>query len=275
MVESLKKISVSIRKNILLMAKSAGSSSAHIGGALSIADIMSVLVGKKMKFSSKKKEYSEHDRDRIILSKGHGCLAYYAGLFEFGFLTKEDLITFEKNGSELLGHPVRNKKKGIDFSTGSLGMGLSLGIGVALAAKKKKKSFNVYVILGDGECNEGSIWEAAMSAAHFKLDNITIIIDNNNFQQTGSNEKIMSLGNIKSKWESFDWHTEEINGNNIDEILNTFKKISNIKKPKAIIAKTIKGKGVSFIENNNIWHHSILTQKKYDEAINELDNLLK
>ena len=275
MVESLKKISVSIRKNILLMAKSAGSSSAHIGGALSIADIMSVLVGEKMKFSSKKKEYSEHDRDRIILSKGHGCLAYYAGLFEFGFLTKEDLITFEKNGSELLGHPVRNKKKGIDFSTGSLGMGLSLGIGVALAAKKKKKSFNVYVILGDGECNEGSIWEAAMSAAHFKLDNITIIIDNNNFQQTGSNEKIMSLGNIKSKWESFDWHTEEINGNNIDEILNTFKKISNIKKPKAIIAKTIKGKGVSFIENNNIWHHSILTQKKYDEAINELDNLLK
>jgi transketolase len=153
-------------------------------------------------------------------------------------------------------------------------MGLSLGIGVALAAKKKNKSFSVYVILGDGECNEGSVWEAAMSAAHFKLDNVTIIIDNNNFQQTGSNEKIMSLGNIKSKWESFGWHTEQIDGNNIDEILSTFKKISEIKKPKAIIAKTIKGKGVSFIENNNVWHHSILTQKKYDEAINELNSFL-
>jgi|TARA_B110000881_G_C18532325_1_gene493811 transketolase len=274
MSENLKKISISIRKNILLMAKSAGSSSAHIGGALSIADVMSVLVGEQMKLSSKKNGYSEDERDRIILSKGHGCLAYYAGLFEFGFLSKEDLVTFEKNGSELLGHPVRNKKKGIDFSTGSLGMGLSLGIGVALAAKKKNKSFSVYVILGDGECNEGSVWEAAMSAAHFKLDNVTIIIDNNNFQQTGSNEKIMSLGNIKSKWESFGWHTEQIDGNNIDEILSTFKKISEIKKPKAIIAKTIKGKGVSFIENNNVWHHSILTQKKYDEAINELNSFL-
>jgi len=274
MSENLKKISISIRKNILLMAKSAGSSSAHIGGALSIADVMSVLVGEQMKLSSKKNGYSEDERVRIILSKGHGCLAYYAGLFEFGFLSKEDLVTFEKNGSELLGHPVRNKKKGIDFSTGSLGMGLSLGIGVALAAKKKNKSFSVYVILGDGECNEGSVWEAAMSAAHFKLDNVTIIIDNNNFQQTGSNEKIMSLGNIKSKWESFGWHTEQIDGNNIDEILSTFKKISEIKKPKAIIAKTIKGKGVSFIENNNVWHHSILTQKKYDEAINELNSFL-
>ena len=262
-----------IRKNILHMSLVAGASSSHFGGSLSTVEILATLYNNVLKFDASNPLWE--DRDRFILSKGHACLGYYSALCEKGYFNKEDLNSFEQNGSFLLGHPVINKKKGIEFSNGSLGMGLSLGIGVALAAKKNNKSYKTFVLIGDGECNEGSVWEASMSAAHFKLDKITIIIDDNNFQQTGSNEKIMSLGNIKSKWESFDWHTEEINGNNIDEILNTFKKISNIKKPKAIIAKTIKGKGVSFIENNNIWHHSILTQKKYDEAINELDNLLK
>ena len=206
----IKYFAKNIRKNILNMAFTAGASSAHIGGALSIADIMSVLFVTKMRF--KEKDPLFNNRDRFILSKGHACLAYYASLFENKLLDKNDLLTFEKNGSDLLGHPVRNMKKGIEFSTGSLGMGLSLGIGVALSLKKKKLDNHVYVVLGDGECNEGSVWEAAMSASHFKLNNITVFIDNNNFQQTGSNDQIMSLGDLANKWKSFNWNTITIDG---------------------------------------------------------------
>ena len=267
--EDLKKISKAIRKNILNMALYAGSSSAHIGGALSIADVMGVLFGSKMKL--KKGNPLFEDRDRFILSKGHACLAYYASLFENEFLNKDDLLSFEKNGSDLLGHPVRNMKKGIEFSTGSLGMGLSLGIGVALSFKKRKKNNHVFIVLGDGECNEGSVWEAAMSASHFNLDNITIIIDNNKFQQTGTNDSIMSLGDLSAKWKSFNWVTHVINGHNIDEIKKSLES-NNENFPKAIIAQTTKGKGVSFFENDNSWHHSVLTQKKYDEAIIEIEN---
>ena len=159
------------------------------------------------------------------MSKGHACLAYYASLFENKFLSEKDLISFEKNDSELLGHPVRNMNKGIEFSTGSLGMGLSIGIGVALSLKKRNKKNHVFIILGDGECNEGSVWEGAMAASHFKLDNITVIIDNNNFQQTGSNETIMSLGDLNSKWKSFNWDVKEINGHSYEEILKSLDEV--------------------------------------------------
>ena len=148
-------------------------------------------------------------------------------------------------------------------------MGLSLGIGVAIAAKKRKKNFNVYVILGDGECNEGSVWEAAMSAAHFKLNNLTAIIDNNKLQQTGSNLDIMNTDNLADKWKSFRWDTQIVDGHNIEELLNAFENKTN--KPKLIFAKTIKGKGFSFSENNNDWHHKILSQKQYEDAIKELN----
>jgi len=150
-------------------------------------------------------------------------------------------------------------------------MGLSLGVGVALSLKKRDKNNHVYIILGDGECNEGSVWEAAMAASHYKLNNITVIIDNNNLQQTGANEKIMSLGDLSKKWESFNWNTKIIDGHNFDQINKSleFEK-SNL--PKAIIAKTIKGKGVSFFENNNNWHHAVLTKKNFDQAILEIDN---
>ncbi len=267
--KDLKNLSKSLRKNILLMALEAGSSSAHIGGALSLTDLMSVLIGKKLIY--KKSEPTWEGRDRIILSKGHGCLAYYASLFELGHLSEKELLTFEKNDSELLGHPVRNIEKGIEFSTGSLGMGLSLGIGVGLALRKKKQTNKIYIILGDGECNEGSVWEAAMAAKHFNLDNLTVILDNNNLQQTGSNKDIMDLGDLKSKWASFGWLTEVIDGHDFKEIENVLDKNSPANSPKVIIAKTVKGKGVSFFENNNAWHHSVLTKKKYDEAINEIN----
>ena len=250
------------------MAVSAGASSAHFGGALSITEIVSTLFAYQMKIDKKNPTWEK--RDRFILSKGHACLAYYAALCEVGYISKEELKTFEKNDTNLLGHPVINRSLGIDFSNGSLGMGLSLGIGVAISSKKKKLDFNVYVIVGDGECNEGSIWEAAMAAPNFKLSNLYVIVDKNNFQQTGTNKEIMNVENLKDKWSSFGWHTTELDGHNIQELYNFFNKSGNINKPKAIIANTIKGKGFSFSENRNNWHHSILTKSFYDKAIKEL-----
>ena len=204
------------------------------------------------------------------MSKGHACLAYYAALCEVGYISKQELKTFEKDDTNLLGHPVINRDLGIDFSNGSLGMGLSLGIGVAISSKKKNKKFNVYVIVGDGECNEGSIWEAAMAAPNFRLDNLYVIIDKNNFQQTGSNKEIMNVENLKDKWSSFGWETTELNGHSIQELYNYFQEGKKTIKPKAIIANTVKGKGFSFSENNNDWHHSVLTNNFYEKALKEL-----
>tara|TARA_Y100001970_G_scaffold294353_1_gene451320 strand:- start:20457 stop:21275 length:819 start_codon:yes stop_codon:yes gene_type:complete len=266
-IENIKKLSNNLRKNILFMAKAGGSHAAHIGGALSIIDVVATLYSKYF-FLNK----NSSDSDRFILSKGHACLAQYAILFEKEFINKKDLETFEQSESKLLGHPVKNKEIGIDFSTGSLGMGLSLGIGVAISLKKKKINRNVYVVLGDGECNEGSIWEAAMLIPKLKLKNLIVIIDNNNFQQTGSTDEILENKNMSEKWKSFGWLVSEIDGHNIQEIMNAFNTIGENEKPLLVLAKTVKGKGIKMFENNNNWHHSILTQKLYDEAIKELDN---
>ena len=262
--------SKNIRKKILTMAMEAGSSSAHIGGALSIADILSTLFFNVM--SLDKNDPLKNNRDRFILSKGHACLAYYASLSELGYISDEELKTFEKNETNLPGHPVINKKLGIEFSTGSLGMGLSLGIGVALSAIKKRIHYDVYVVLGDGECNEGSVWEAAMAAPNLKVNNLTVIIDRNNFQQTGTNVEIMDLKNLSDKWKSFGWYSTEINGHDIDSLIKTFFRLKKINQPKIIIANTIKGKGFSKFENDNKWHHSILTKSFYEEAIKEIEN---
>ena len=267
-IKNIKNFAFQVRKNILEMAVAAGAGSAHFGGALSITEIVATLFAYQMKIDKKNPKWEE--RDRFILSKGHACLAYYAALCEVGYISNNELKTFEQNDTNLLGHPVINRDLGIDFSNGSLGMGLSLGIGVAISSKKKKKNFNVYVIVGDGECNEGSIWEGAMAAPNFNLDNLYVIIDKNNFQQTGSNKEIMNVGNLKDKWSSFGWHTVELDGHNVKDLYNFFQENKNIKKPKAIIANTIKGKGFSFSENNNDWHHSILSKSFYEKAIKEL-----
>ena len=261
--------SKNIRKKILQMAMEAGSSSAHIGGALSITDILSTLFFKIMHLD--KTDPLSASRDRFILSKGHACLAYYASLSELGYISDEELRTFEKNDTNLPGHPVINKKLGIEFSTGSLGMGLSLGIGVALASIKKDIPYNVYVVLGDGECNEGSVWEAAMAAPNFKLNNLNVIIDRNNFQQTGTNSEIMDLRDLKNKWKSFGWHTIEVDGHDINSLVETFLNLKQVNQPKAIIANTIKGKGFSKFENDNKWHHSVLTKSLYEEAIKKIN----
>ena len=269
LVKNIKEMTKRMRKNILDMSLSAGSESSHFGGGLSIVEITATLFGSIMNYDPKNPEWEE--RDRFILSKGHGCLGFYAALHEIGLITKDDLMSFEKSDSYLLGHPVMNRKKGIEFSNGSLGMGLSVGIGVALAAKKQKKRFKIYVLIGDGECNEGSIWEAAMSAPNFQLNNITAIIDKNNLQQTGKNEDIMSLGDLKSKISSFGWDAHSIDGHNIKDLYDIFSQKTD-SKPKAIVANTIKGKGLSFAENNNKFHHTVLTKALYEKALKEIES---
>jgi len=263
--EKLEEFIKKIRINILKFSFAAGSNRAHIGGALSCADIVGVIYKKYIKIL----ENSFEERNRFILSKGHACLALYSSLVELKLIKPEEIKTFEKNESRLLGHPVINKKIGIEFSTGSLGMGLSLAIGVALSFKMKNKTNNVYVLLGDGECNEGSIWEGAMSAANFNLDNLTCIVDNNRFQQTGLNDEIMKNSNIAEKWKSFNWDVYELDGHNVIEIDKALS--SKSIKPKVLIAKTIKGKGLKIAENNNSWHHSMLTSKQYEDGIKDLN----
>ena len=267
-IVKIKALAKKIRKNILNMSLAAGASSSHFGGSLATVEIMATLYNSVLKFNSSQPLWE--DRDRFILSKGHACLGYYSVLSEKGFFSNDDLELFEKNGSFLLGHPVINKNKGIEFSNGSLGMGLSLGIGVAIAAKRNNKYYKVFVLIGDGECNEGSVWEASMSAAHFKLNNLTAILDKNNLQQTGSNEDIMSTTNLGNKWKSFNWEVIEVDGHNILQILTAFNQKTD--KPKLILANTVKGKGFSFSENNNDWHHKIMSKKQYDQALEELEN---
>ncbi len=268
----LKKIedfSISLKKIILDMAFEAGSSSSHFGGALSIVDILSVLFSHKMNQKNLgDKDYDK--RDRFILSKGHACLAYYAALNKIGLISDKELNSFEKDNSNLAGHPVKNENLGIDFSNGSLGMGLSLGIGLAIASKKREKNFNVYVVLGDGECNEGSVWEAALAAPKFQLDNLFVIIDKNNFQQTGSNKEILDLGDLQKKWESFGWNTNAVDGHNIKKIKNYFDTKKDNLKPNILIANTIKGKGFDFSENNNEWHHSVMTKSTYEKGLKQI-----
>ena len=266
-IKNVKKISAKIRKSILEMAYNARSSAAHIGGALSLADIVSVLFFYSMNYD--KKNFLKPERDRFILSKGHACLAYYASLYEKKIINRKELLSFEKSQSFLFGHPVKNKKKGIEFSTGSLGMGLSLGIGLSIALKYKKNSSQVFVIMGDGECNEGSVWESALIAPNLQIDNLTVIIDKNNFQQTGSTDFILKNDNLKSKWESFNWDVYQIDGHNHYQIYNTIKKKKK-KKSKLILCNTIKGKGVSFFEGNNDWHHNILSSQLYKNALKEI-----
>ena len=264
-IENVKKFSKNMRRKILNTAYQAGAKSAHVGGALSCTELISILFTH---FNLKNLE--DDKRDRFILSKGHACLAYYSALSEMGFISDKELKTFEEDGSNLLGHPVLNKKLGIEFSTGSLGMGLSIGIGLAIASEKKNLNFKTFVLLGDGECNEGSVWEAAMAAPNLKVKNLVVIIDKNNFQQTGTNAEIMSINPIEDKWRAFGWNVKSLDGHNIEDLLTSFEKL-NFEMPNLLVLNTIKGKGFSFSENNNEWHHGVISKKIYEEALKELD----
>ena len=267
-LKKLKELADNIRADALTMAFCAGSNAAHLGGGLSIVDILAVLYGSVLKHNPKNPEWEE--RDRFILSKGHGVLGYYGALCESGYISKDELVSFEKSGSDLLGHPVRNIKKGIEFTTGSLGQGLSAGIGVALGLKEQGKNSKVYVLLGDGECNEGSVWEAFMSASQYKVDNIVAIIDRNHLQLGGNTSDVMDVGNITEKIQAFGWETREIDGHNIKEIYDALTKPSCENKPIAIVADTVKGYGFSFCEGNNAYHHAVVTKDLFETGMKEL-----
>lgn len=243
--------------------------SGHPGGSLSIADILAVLYFKEMKIDPKNPK--DENRDRFVLSKGHCSPALYATLALKGFFSMDELKNFRNINSILQGHPDMKKIPGIDMSTGSLGQGLSVANGMAIAGKLDNKDYRVYAILGDGEIEEGQVWEAAMASAKYKLDNLCIFIDNNNLQIDGTIDKIINPYPIDKKFESFGFYVININGNDTKEIEEALNKAKQIKgKPTAIIAKTIKGKGVSFMENSVGWHGKAPNEEEYKMALKEL-----
>ena len=243
--------------------------SAHIGGGLSMVELMAVLYGRVLRFKVGQPRWE--GRDRFILSKGHGVLGYFPALLIAGIISKDVFKTFKRNESDLIAHPVMNLDLGIESSNGSLGQGLSMGVGIALAAKKKKRDFRVFVYMGDGECNEGSVWEAVMSAAQLGLDNLTAVVDYNKLQSDGNSLQIMNLVDLAEKFKSFGWDVREIDGHNIEQIVNAFEAPKEDGQPRVLVAHTIKGKGISFMENNNEWHHNRLTKVSYELALAELD----
>jgi transketolase len=256
-----------IRKGIITAVHSAQSG--HPGGSLSASDIFTYLYFEEMNIDPKKPKWE--DRDRMVLSKGHVAPGLYATLAERGYFPKEDLVTLRHTGSYLQGHPDMKHIPGVDMSSGSLGQGVSAAVGMAAAAKFDKKDYRVYVLTGDGEIQEGQIWEAAMWAGFKKLDNLVVIVDNNNLQIDGAIDEVCSPYPIDKKFEAFNFHVININGNDFDEIRAAFEEAKNTKgQPTAIIAKTVKGKGVSFMENNAGWHGKAPNDEEYAQAMEEL-----
>lgn len=267
-IEALEKIANDIRINIIKTVYNAGSG--HPGGSLSCADILTVLYFNQMNINPQ--EPRAEERDRFVLSKGHCSPALYSTLARRGYFKEEDLKTFRKMDSNLQGHPDMNKVPGVDMTTGSLGQGLSVANGMALASKMDSMGYRVYCLLGDGEIEEGQVWEAAMTASKYKLDNLCVIVDNNNLQIDGDIRDVKGLNKIEEKFESFGFNVITIDGNNIEQIIDGFDRAKMTKGiPTAIIAKTIKGKGVSFMENSAIWHGKAPKEEEYKLAISELE----
>jgi len=267
-VPKLGEMAKKLRRHVVVMTATAGSG--HPGGSLSAADIITALYFKVMRHNPKNPQWA--DRDRFILSKGHAAPVLYAALAESGYLPVSELSTLRRLDSRLQGHTDRNLTPGVEMSAGSLGMGLSFAIGVGLAARLDGRNYRTYVLLGDGECDEGQTWEAALSAAHFKLDNLVAIVDCNRLQLTGRTCDIMNLEPLKQKWQAFGWHTIDIDGHDFDQILAAFQEAKRTKdKPPVIIARTVKGKGVSFMENNAAFHGKAPTPEEAEQALKELE----
>lgn len=262
-IQELEKRAKKIREDIIDEVYYAKSG--HPGGSLSIADILTVLYFKEMKINPENPNWE--DRDRLVLSKGHCSPALYSCLANRGFFPVEDLKTFRNINSYLQGHPDKNKVPGVDMTTGSLGQGLSSANGMAIAGKMEQKDYRVYCILGDGEIEEGQIWEASMAANKYQLDNLCVIVDNNNLQIDGTIEEVMSSYPIDEKFKSFGFQVINIDGHDMEEIIKAFEVARNVKeKPTCIIAKTIKGKGISFMENQAGWHGKAPNEEQYNQA---------
>lgn len=265
-MNELVKICHDIRVNIIEMAYHAGKNSAHCGGSLSAVEILATLYHKFLKWDVKDLD----NRDRVIISKAHASLVQYCVLSSKGLLTPDELCTFEQNGSHYTVHAHKNIEKGLEFSGGSLGLGMSYAVGVAYALKEKGTKARVYVLLGDGECDEGIVWEAMMFAKHNSLSNLTVIVDHNHLQADGFVEEVLDTANLADKFRAFGFHTYEVDGHSIEELSYAYSKLSDIE-PTAIIAETIKGKGISFMENKYNWHFTVLPEGKYKKAMAELN----
>ena len=258
-----------IRRDIIEIAYKAQGPS-HPGPSLSIADVMSCLYFHEMHVRPEEPHWE--GRDRLVLSKGHACPALYAALAEKGFFPREELLTVRKVDSRLQGHPDMKKTPGVDMTAGSLGNGMPIATGMALGLKASGNAAHVYAIIGDGEMQEGIIWEAAMFAGAHKLDNLTVILDYNHQQSCGSTEAILPMEPVLDKWKSFGWKTLEMNGHNVPDILDKLAIARAYQgMPTIIVAHTVKGKGVSFMENNNAWHQSLMTPEQYHVALQELE----
>ncbi len=270
-VLELQKKAIEVRKDILKMLTIAGSG--HTGGSLSIVEILLALYFYKLKGDPKKPDWE--GRDRFLLSKGHACPALYAVLAHKGYFPIEDLWTLRKMGSKLQGHP-QIGLAGIEISSGSLGQGLSIANGIALASRLDRSNIRVYCLMGDGETNEGQVWEAVMTTAHYKLDNVCGIIDFNKMQIDGFCCDVKDMGPYTHKWKDFGWNVIEVDGHDLSQLMDAYDQASNTKgKPTVIIAHTIKGKGVSFAENKAQWHGIAPKKEEYERAVKELDELLK
>jgi transketolase len=268
-IANLRQLSVQCRKNVVQMIYDAKTG--HIGGSLSSTDILVSLYFDIMNIDQKQPLWK--NRDRFILSKGHSVEAYYSVLAMKGFFDPDELKKYCRFGSKLTGHPNR-KVPGVEVNTGALGHGLPVGIGMALASKMDGAGYRVFVLMGDGEQAEGSVWEGAMAAANYNLDNLVGIIDRNRLQISGCTEDVMRLESLEDKWRSFGWKTVSINGHDFDELHKAFS-TEHAGKPLMIIANTIKGKGVPFIENKAEWHHGILNEEQYTAALDELSEKAK
>lgn len=268
-IQEVKELANNLRREIIESSYATGKIGVHIGPALSVADYLAYLYGKQMNVSPER--VNDENRDRFVLSKGHAYTALYSILSLRGFYSQDEYrANFMTDGGLFPAHPIKQLEKGIECSSGSLGMGISFAVGKALAAKKKCLPFKTYVLMGDGECNEGSTFEAFVSAAQYKLDNLIVFIDHNGYQQDGTTEEVMNIP-FMPMLTSLGWDVVEINGNNIDEIDRVFNNHhDNTGKPFAIIGKTVKGKGISFMEGVNSWHHASMNEEQFNQAIEEL-----
>lgn len=266
-IEELEAMAVTIRCDIIEMIATANAG--HPGGSLSAADIVTALYFRVMRIDPTKLDWP--DRDRFILSKGHACPVWYAALAERGYFDRSHLNTLRQMNSILQGHPDMKRTPGIDMTAGSLGHGLSAGVGIALSGKLRKKDYHVWVVVGDGESQEGSVWEAAMASAKWKLDNLTAILDHNNLQNDDCVADEMPIEPVADKWRAFGWHVVEIDGHNMTEIVEALEGAKTFKgMPTVIIARTIKGKGVSFMENVVDWHGKAPCREEAEQALEEI-----
>ena len=265
---NLERLCQGLRQDLIKLLH--GIQTGHPGGSLSSAEIMTTLYFEKLKVDAKNPR--DPNRDRFVLGKGHAAPMLYMILAEKGFFPKSELVTLRQIGSKLQGHPCALKVPGIELSTGPLGLGLPAGLGMALAAKLDGLDYRTYVLMGDGELQEGIVWEAAMSAAKFKADNLTVIVDNNGVQLDGTLEEIMPMGDIAAKWRAFGWHVIGIDGHQVDAISDAVDEAKTVKgQPTVIIAKTVKGKGVSFMEGQSAWHGKPIGKDDYVNAMKELE----